>query len=65
MARSLSRVVFSALFAYSIDGNHPFPFDHHLAFYCVALFRLTVACMGWNRLCDKDGVGEAVMIFGE
>ena len=56
VARSLSPVLFSALFAYSIEGHHPFPFDYHLAFYCTAFVRLTVACLGWNRICDIDGV---------
>ncbi|CAN0428093.1 unnamed protein product, partial [Laminaria digitata] len=49
LARSLSPVIFSALFAYSIDGDHIFPFDYHLAFYCNAFIRLAVAVLGWNR----------------
>ena len=65
VARSLSPVLASALFAFSIDGNHPFPFDYHLAFYCIALVRLTVAWLGWNRICDNGAVGGNRLMFGE
>lgn len=65
VARSISTATASALFAYSIDGNHPFPFDYHLAFYCLALIRLTVACLGWNRICDNGSVGKDKLVFGE
>ncbi|CAN0487349.1 unnamed protein product, partial [Scytosiphon promiscuus] len=47
VGRALSPVLFSALFAYSIDGDHPFPFGSHLACYCLALIRLAAAWMGW------------------
>ena len=59
LARALSPMVFSALFAFSIDGNRPFPFDYHLVFYLLGLLRLAVACMGWNLL-DGTGPGETV-----
>lgn len=65
ITRSISPVFFSALFAFSIDGNHPFPFHYHLAFYCIALVRLTVAYMGWNRICDNGTVGKESLSFGE
>ena len=64
VARTLSPVVFSALFTYFINGSHPFPFGYHLALYHLALIRFTVVCMGWNRLCDNDGAGKDMMIFG-
>ncbi|CAM9848225.1 unnamed protein product, partial [Laminaria digitata] len=44
-AKTLSPVFLSALFAYSIEGDHIFPFDVHLAFYCIALVRLTGGIM--------------------
>ncbi|CAN0591569.1 unnamed protein product, partial [Laminaria digitata] len=44
-ARAISPILCSALFAFSIDGHHPFPFDYHLVFYLLALLRLTVALM--------------------
>ena len=65
VARSLSPVCFSALFAYSIDGEHPFPLDYHLAFYCIGLIRPTVAYMGWNRIGDDSGAGGDKPMFGE
>lgn len=54
-ARAISPVICSSLFAFSIDGDHPYPFNHYLGFYVVALLRLTVACMGWNRINDTGG----------
>ena len=55
LGRAFSPMFFSALFALSIDGDHIFPFDYHLAFYLLGLLRLTVACMGWNII---DGAGR-------
>lgn len=49
-ARALAPVACSALFAFSIDGDHPFPFDYHLVFYLLGALRLTVALMGWYRI---------------
>ena len=65
IARSISPLISSALFAYSVGGDHPFPFDYHFAFFFLALVRLAVACMGWNRVCDNGGVGVNAVIFGE
>ena len=59
LARAFSPMFFSALFAFSIDGDRPFPFDYHLVFYILGLLRLAVACMGWNLL-DGTGPGETV-----
>eukprot|EP00904_Undaria_pinnatifida_P000564 jgi/Undpi1/10508/HiC_scaffold_29.g12958.m1 len=65
ISRAISPVFASMLFAWSIDVSLPFPFDYHLAFYFLALIRLTVACLGWNRICDNGAVGRNRMIFGE
>ena len=65
ISRAVSPVFASTLFAWSIDGGLPFPFDYHLAFYFLALIRLTVACLGWNRICDNGAVGRNRVIFGE
>ncbi|CAN0481479.1 unnamed protein product, partial [Scytosiphon promiscuus] len=45
--RAFAPVSFSVLFAFSIDGNHSFPFDYHLVFYVLALINLAAACMSW------------------
>lgn len=50
LARAVAPIFFATLFAFSIDGDRPFPFDYHCVFYLVATIRLTVACMGWNRI---------------
>ena len=55
LGKAFSPMFFSALFALSIDGDRPFPFDYHLVFYLLGLLRLTVACMGWNII---DGAGR-------
>lgn len=52
LARSISAIVFSSLFAFSVNNNHTYPFDYHLAFYLVALTRLVVAWLGWSRIRD-------------
>lgn len=48
-ARVILPVFFAAMFAISIDGDRPSPFDYHLVFYLLASIRLIVACMGWKR----------------
>eukprot|EP00904_Undaria_pinnatifida_P000540 jgi/Undpi1/10487/HiC_scaffold_29.g12937.m1 len=55
LARAISPMICSVLFAFSIDGDHPFPFDYHFAFYLLATLRLAVACMAWNRIKDTRG----------
>eukprot|EP00904_Undaria_pinnatifida_P000573 jgi/Undpi1/10516/HiC_scaffold_29.g12966.m1 len=55
LARAISPMICSVLFAFSIDGDHPFPFDYHFAFYLLATLRLVVACMAWNRINDTQG----------
>lgn len=54
VARSISPVVFSTMFAFSIDGSHPFPFDYHFVFYLIGTMRLVVAFMAWNRIQDTE-----------
>ena len=48
--KAISPVLCSALFAFSIDGNKPFPFDYHFTFYLLTVMRLVVAWMGWNKI---------------
>lgn len=50
LSRAISPILCSSLFAFSIEGHHPFPFDYRLVFYLLASLRLTVACMGWNKI---------------
>ena len=52
-ARAISPIFFSVLFAFSIDGNHCFPFDYHLVFYVLSLTNTVAACMGWNSINDS------------
>ncbi|CAN0383100.1 unnamed protein product, partial [Laminaria digitata] len=46
----LSPIICSALFAFTIDGHHTFPFNYNLTFYFLAFSRLVSACMGWNAM---------------
>lgn len=46
------------MFAFSIDGDRPFPFDYHIVFYFLALLRLTVAYLGWNTINDAGREGR-------
>eukprot|EP00904_Undaria_pinnatifida_P000576 jgi/Undpi1/10519/HiC_scaffold_29.g12969.m1 len=54
LARTISPVVFSTMFAFSIDGSHLFPFDFHLVFYLIGTMRLAVAFMAWNKISDTE-----------
>ena len=58
LARTISPVIFSAMFAFSIDGSHPFPFDFHLVFYLIGTMRLAVAFMAWNKINDTEVMRE-------
>lgn len=58
LARSISPIVCSSLFAFSIHGNNIFPFDYHLVFYLLALVRLAVAGVGWNGIHEAASVGN-------
>lgn len=49
-SRAISPIICSALFAFSIVGDRPFPFDYHLVFYLLAVVRLAVAYMGWSTI---------------
>eukprot|EP00904_Undaria_pinnatifida_P005739 jgi/Undpi1/2295/HiC_scaffold_13.g05679.m1 len=51
--KALSPVLCSVLFAFSIDGNKPFPFDYHFVFYLLTVMRLVVAWMGWNKITNS------------
>lgn len=55
LASAISPVFFSVLFAFSIDGRHPFPFDYNLVFYVIGTIRLTVAWLAWNKINDSEG----------
>ena len=59
LARVISPIVCSSLYAYSINSNQAFPLDYHLVFYLLALVRLSVACMGWNTIEDVGGVNQS------
>ena len=56
LANTIAPIIFATLFAFSIDGDRPFPFDYHCAFYSIGAVRLTVAVMAWNRINDIDVV---------
>ena len=58
LARTISPVVFSAMFAFSIDGSYLFPFDFHLVFYLIGTMRLAVALMAWNKINDTEVMRE-------
>ena len=60
LTRAISPILCSSLFAFSIQGHHPFPFDYRLMFYIMASLRLTVACMGWNAI---GGSADSVRIL--
>ena len=48
-------IFFSALFAFSIDGERPFPFDVHLVWYTLAILRFVVGLLGWSTIRDDYG----------
>eukprot|EP00903_Cladosiphon_okamuranus_P009002 g8611.t1 len=49
LAKAAGPAVFSAIFAWSIDGDaRPFPLDYHLVFYLLALSMVFVSCASWN-----------------
>lgn len=62
---SISPIIFSALFAFSIDGSHPFPFDYHLVFYVIGTMRLAVAGMAWTKINDTQGCMEKYALLSE
>ena len=53
LSRTIPPIVCSALYAYSIDGDHPFPFDYHLSLFLLASGRLVATCMGRNIMNDN------------
>ena len=59
LAGAFSPMFFSALFAFSIQGDRPSPFNYHLVFYLLGLLRLAAAYMGWS-IIDDTGGGEAL-----
>lgn len=58
MAKATGSLACSALFAFSIDGDHPFPFDVHFVWYILAILRFIVGLLGWNTIRD-DAAGHA------
>ena len=54
--RAISPVVSASLFAYSINSDHGFPVNHHLAFAMLGSMRLIAACIGWNRITDNGNM---------
>ena len=56
VSNTIAPIIFATLFAFSIDGDRPFPFDYHCAFYSIGAVRLAVAVLAWNRINDIDVV---------
>lgn len=54
--KALSPILCASLFAYSINSDHGFPINHHLAFAFLGSMRLVAACIGWNRITDHGSV---------
>ena len=62
VAMMVGPAVWSSLFAFSVEGNRPFPFDFHLTFFAIATLRLVVAILSWNmsevEVHDRNVVGD-------
>eukprot|EP00904_Undaria_pinnatifida_P003322 jgi/Undpi1/12991/HiC_scaffold_7.g02655.m1 len=56
VARATSPILSASVFAWSINANHGFPFNHYLTFYLLGAMRLTAACLGWNRITDNGNM---------
>lgn len=56
LARAISPMACSALFAFSTNGNYPYPFEYHFVFYLLGSIRLVAACTGWNRITDNGNM---------
>lgn len=54
LARAISPIACSTLFALSIDGNRSYPFERHFVFYLLACTRLAVACLAWRYAADNE-----------
>ena len=61
VGKAVGPAAFSALFAFSIDGEHPFPLDFHLAWYTVAIVRLLIGLLAWNTIRDGKGYEERMV----
>lgn len=57
VVRAISPMACSALFAFSINGNHPYAFDCHSVFYLLAATRLVAGWFGWNTITDNGNMG--------
>ncbi|CAN0453049.1 unnamed protein product [Ascophyllum nodosum] len=58
IGKAVAPAACSALFAFSIDGDRPFPFDVHLVWYTAAVLRFVVGLLGWNTIRDDGGHEE-------
>ena len=56
LAKAISPIVCSALFAVSIHGNRSYPMDHYFVFYLLASTRLSIAFLAWNYAADNETV---------
>ena len=56
VAKTASPILSASVFAWSINANHGFPFNHYLTFYLLGSMRLTAACLGWNRITDNENM---------
>eukprot|EP00904_Undaria_pinnatifida_P001778 jgi/Undpi1/11600/HiC_scaffold_30.g13895.m1 len=54
LAKAISPIVCSALFAVSIHGNRSYPMDHYFVFYLLASTRLSIAFLAWNYAADNE-----------
>eukprot|EP00752_Nemacystus_decipiens_P011395 g10122.t1 len=57
VAKAAGPTFFSAIFAWSVDGHdRPFPLDHHLAFYLLALGMVVVSWASWDTIVSEDSI---------
>ncbi|CAM9128529.1 unnamed protein product, partial [Hapterophycus canaliculatus] len=57
LAKAAGPTFFSSIFAWSIDGeSRPFPLDHHLAFYLLALGMVVVSWGSWDTIVSPEPV---------
>lgn len=55
LARAAGPAACGALFAFSINGDHSFPFDYYFTFIFMALSMVVVSVVGWNLVNYDEG----------
>lgn len=58
LAQVAGSTVCAALYAFSVDGDRSFPFNHHFAFYIIASVRFAGGYVAWNAI-GVDGTGQS------